>query len=76
MALTLKVSRFLFAMITYNISDLIRENTNYCKNGEEAHNETRDGRMTKRCCVRLGMPVSCFIRSSFFRLEPSSRSVA
>ena len=35
-----KVSRFLFAMITYNISDLFRENTNNCKNGEEAHNET------------------------------------
>ena len=27
-------------MITYNISDLFRENTNNCKNGEEAHNET------------------------------------
>ena len=38
-----KVSKFLFAMITYNISDLFRENTNnnnYCKNGKEAHNET------------------------------------
>ena len=27
-------------MITYNISDLFRENTNNCKSGEEAHNET------------------------------------
>ena len=35
-----KISRFLFAMITYNISDLFRKNTNNCKNGEEAHNET------------------------------------
>ena len=39
-----KVSKLLFAMITYNISDLFRENTNnnnyYCKNGKEAHNET------------------------------------
>ena len=35
------VSRFLFAVITYNISDLFRENTNNdCKNGKEAHNET------------------------------------
>ena len=34
------VSRFLFAIITYNISDLFRENTNNFKNGEEAHNET------------------------------------
>ena len=35
-----KVSRFLFAMITYNLSNLFRENTSNCKNGEEAHNET------------------------------------
>lgn len=35
-----KVSRFSFAMITYNMSDLFRENTNNCKNGEEAYNET------------------------------------
>jgi len=27
-------------MITYNMSDLFRENTNNCKNGEEAYNET------------------------------------
>ena len=36
----LQGSRLFFAMITYNISDLLRENTNCCKNGEEAHNET------------------------------------
>ena len=35
-----KVSKFLFSMITHNISDLFRQNTNNCKNGEEAHNET------------------------------------